>query len=143
MIHLTSKNFDIEAKNCRGAVVVMFYADWCGKCAMMKPVAESVSRKYYDRIKFCEVNVDECPELAKEYGADIVPTFVMFRDREVEMYMQGMLDGHIFEERVKELLQAALLFALKQTRIKESLKVFKKSFMYKQKSMCYIVEGKS
>lgn len=104
MIHLTSKNFNIEAKNCRGAVVVMFYADWCGKCAMMKPVVEEIGRRYYDRIRFCKVNIEECPELAGEYGADIVPTFVMFKGGEVESYMQGMLDGHIFEERVKELL---------------------------------------
>lgn len=104
MIHLTGKTFNIEAKNCRGAVVVMFYADWCGKCAMMKPVVEDLSRRYYDRIKFCEVNITECPELAEEYGADIVPTFVMFKNREVEMYMQGLLDGNILEERVRELL---------------------------------------
>ena len=104
MIHLTSKNFNIEAKNCRGAVVVMFYADWCGKCAMMKPAVEATVRRYYDRIKFCEVNISESPELAKEYGADIVPTFVMFKGGDVEMYMQGMLNGNVFEERVKELL---------------------------------------
>ena len=104
VIHLTSKNFDIEAKNCRGSVVVMFYADWCGKCSMMKPAVEEVSRRYYDRIKFCEVNISESPELAEEYGADVVPTFVMFKNREVEMYMQGLLDGRVFEERVKELL---------------------------------------
>lgn len=104
MIHLTSKNFNIEAESCRGAVVVMFYADWCGKCAMMKPVVETLGRRYYDRIKFCEVSIDETPELAKKYGADIVPTFVMFKDGEIESYMQGMLEGHIFEERVRELL---------------------------------------
>lgn len=104
MIHLTSKNFDIEAKKCRGAVVVMFYADWCGKCAMMKPVVEMLGKRYYDRIKFCKVNVDESVELAGKYGANIVPTFIMFKSGEVESYMQGMLDSHVFEERVKELL---------------------------------------
>ena len=104
MIHLTSKNFNIEAKNCRGSVVVMFYARWCSKCAMMKPVVEKIARKYYDRIKFCEVDVSESPELASKYGAEIVPAFVMFKAGEVEVYMQGMLDEYIFEERMKELL---------------------------------------
>ena len=41
MIHLTAKNFGIEARHCRGPVVVMFYAIWCGKCAMMKPIVEN------------------------------------------------------------------------------------------------------
>lgn len=104
MIHLTGRNFSIEAEHCRGPVVVMFYADWCSKCAMMKPMVQEIARRYYDRIKFCEVNTEEAPELAEKYGADVVPTFVMFKGGEVESYMQGLLDGQIFEQRVKELL---------------------------------------
>lgn len=104
MIHLTRKNFQTEAEACCGAVVVMFYADWCGKCSIMKPVVEAVEKRYYNRIKFCKVNIEETKELSEKYGADIVPTFVMFKDGEVEMYMQGMLDETVFEQRVKELL---------------------------------------
>ena len=85
-------------------VLVDFYADWCGKCSMMKPVVESVAKRYYDRIKFCKVNIEETKELSKKYGADIVPTFVMFKDGEVEMYMQGILNETIFEQRIRELL---------------------------------------
>lgn len=104
MIHLTAKNFVIEAKRCREPVVVMFYAVWCGKCAMMKPVVEQMERQYYDRIKFCEVEVGESAVLAAEYGADIVPTFVTFRDGEVFSIMQGVIQEDTFEERVRELL---------------------------------------
>ena len=39
MIHLTAKNFAMEAKTLPGYMVVMFYAAWCGKCAMMKTCA--------------------------------------------------------------------------------------------------------
>lgn len=104
MIHLTAKNFLIEAKRCRGPVVVMFYAVWCGKCAMMKPVVEELEKRYCGRIKFCEVEIEESAVLAAEYGADIVPTFVMFRDGEVFSVMQGVIQEQVFEERVKELL---------------------------------------
>ncbi len=104
MIHVTEKNFEIEAKCCRGPVVVMFYAGWCPKCAMMKSVVQDVEKRYFDRVKFCKIDVEESKGLAKEYGADIVPTFVMMKDREVESFMQGVLDEDVFEERVKELL---------------------------------------
>ena len=42
--------------------------------------------------------------LAAEYGADIVPTFVTFKDGEVFSFMQGVIQEDVFEERVRELL---------------------------------------
>ena len=104
MIHLTAKNFAMEAKRYPGPVVVMFYAVWCGKCAMMKPVLEKLEQRYAERIRFCEVELEESAVLASEYGADVVPTFVTFRDGEVYSIMQGVVDEKIFAERIKELL---------------------------------------
>ena len=51
MLHLTAKNFQIEVKDTSLPVVVMFYAIWCGKCAMMKPVVEDIEKKYAGKIK--------------------------------------------------------------------------------------------
>lgn len=104
MIHLTAKNFEIEAKHSTKPVVVMFYAVWCGKCAMMKPIVEMAAEKFAGSIKFCEVEIDESAVLSAEYGADIVPTFIMFKDEEVFSTMQGVIEEDIFEERVGELL---------------------------------------
>lgn len=86
-------------------VVVMFYAGWCGKCSMMKPIVESVEKKFRGRIKFCKIDIDECASLAKEYGMSIVPAFVMFKNGEIESLMQGILDEEVFEERVADLLR--------------------------------------
>lgn len=104
MIHLTAKNFAIEAKNSRGPAVVMFYAVWCGKCAMMKPIMEKLEQRYYDRIRFCEVEIEESAVLAAEYGADVVPTFVTFQGGEVYSVMHGVIDEETFAERIRELL---------------------------------------
>lgn len=104
MIHLTASNFEIEARDSDLPVVVMFYAVWCGKCEMMKPVVEQMEKKYAGRIKFCETEIGESEDLAGKYGADIVPTFVMFKGREIESIMQGVLEKNVFEERVRELL---------------------------------------
>ena len=58
--------------------LVDFYAVWCGKCAMMKPLVEEIEKKYRKKIRFCEVDIDESPLLTADYEADIVPTFVFF-----------------------------------------------------------------
>ena len=104
MIHLTAKKQAMEAKHYPGPVVVMFYAVWRGKCAVMKPVLEKLEQRYAERIRFCEVEIEESAVLAAEYGADVVPTFVTFRDGEVYSIMQGVIDEKIFAERIKELL---------------------------------------
>ena len=46
MLHLTARNFETEVKKSTLPTVVMFYAIWCGKCAMMKPVMEHLEEKY-------------------------------------------------------------------------------------------------
>ena len=79
MLHLTAKNFQIEVKDTSLPVVVMFYAIWCGKCAMKKPVVEDIEKKYAGKIKFCEVEI--------EVGA-----------------MGVMVDEHTFESRILEIL---------------------------------------
>ena len=50
MLHLTANDFSTEIKRNRLPVVVMFYAAWCGKCAMMKPLVEDIETAYKKRI---------------------------------------------------------------------------------------------
>ena len=104
MLHLTAKNFQIEVKDTSLPVVVMFYAIWCGKCAIMKPVVEDIEKKYAGKIKFCEVEIEESAVLAAEYAPEIVPTFVLFKDKKSVGVMGGMVDEHTFESRMLEIL---------------------------------------
>ena len=83
MLHLTTQNFDICRMNHwqfssdtpakagpehPTLAVVMFYAVWCGKCAMMRPVIEDLEKKYqkkyFGSICFFEVETSESALLA-------------------------------------------------------------------------------
>ena len=105
MLHLTTENFEAEITSYPRPAVVMFYALWCGKCAMMKPVAEDVAARNQSRIKFCEVEVDESPLLADKYGADIVPTFVLFQKGKAVKTMKGMLSESVLEQRLLQIFR--------------------------------------
>ena len=105
MQHLTSKNFSAETGRGSLPVVVMFYAVWCGKCAMMKPIVEDIEKKYRGRIKFCEVEIDESPLLTADYDADTVPTFVFFRNGQFLGSMQGIIDEDVFERRLQKIFR--------------------------------------
>ena len=105
MLHLTARNFETEVKKSSLPTVVIFYAIWCGKCAMMKPVMEHLEEKYRGSIKFCEVEIEESAVLAAEYEADIIPTFVFFHNRELLAVMRGVIDEEQFEERLQKIFR--------------------------------------
>lgn len=59
------------------AVLVDFYASWCGPCKVMAPIvselAESGSFSVY------KVDVDKVTEAAGKFGVSSIPTFIAFR----------------------------------------------------------------
>ena len=104
MLLLTSDNFESETSTTF-PTVVMFYATWCGKCAMMKPIIENMEKKYQKKIRFFLVDIDRSKELADAYGADIVPTFVFFESGQSTAFMQGIISQVVFEKRLKKIFR--------------------------------------
>lgn len=60
-------------------LVVDFYADWCGPCRMLAPVMEELSEEYADKAAFCKMNVDDNPDIAREYGIMSIPCVMVFK----------------------------------------------------------------
>jgi thioredoxin 1 len=75
--HLTTADFDQMIGN--GAVVVDFYADWCGPCRMLAPVLEALAEENGD-VSIYKVNVDDDQELARRYGIMSIPTMLFFKN---------------------------------------------------------------
>ncbi|WP_227396108.1 thioredoxin family protein [Jeotgalibacillus aurantiacus] len=82
MEQITTNQFYDQMKLMDQPVVLKFSADWCSGCRQIAPVAEAVSEEYSDSVKFYEVNVDQEPELAEQFGVMSLPTFIAFKDGE-------------------------------------------------------------
>lgn len=110
MLHLTTQSFKSELQKSPAPAVVMFYAIWCGKCAMMRPVIEDLEARYLRKypnapmIRFFEVDTSESELLAVQYQIDLIPAFLIFRDQEVVAAMQGVIPADVFEKRLLQLI---------------------------------------
>lgn len=82
-ITLTNENFSEEVLNSALPVLVDFWATWCGPCRMIAPVVEEIANEYDGKLKVGKVNVDDCGELAREYGIKNIPTLLIFKNGEV------------------------------------------------------------
>lgn len=80
VIEITEDNYDKEVKNSNIPVIIDFFADWCGPCHMMKPVFESVSLKYKDKLRFVKINTEILPEIAQEFEISGIPCFVIIKN---------------------------------------------------------------
>ena len=76
---INAQEFENEARKAAVAVVD-FSATWCGPCRMLAPVVESVSEKLADKACFYNVDVDEAPELAAEFGINSVPCVILMKN---------------------------------------------------------------
>ena len=73
------------------AIVVDFWAEWCGPCKMLTPVLENLAGEASGTWKLVKVNTDEYQELSAEHGISGIPAVKMFSDGKVIADFVGAL----------------------------------------------------
>ena len=79
MINLTKTNFQAEVEASDKLVVIDLWAAWCGPCRMLAPILDELERDYPD-VKFCKINVDDEPELARAFKVQSIPTVALVKN---------------------------------------------------------------
>ena len=103
MTVITKDNFKSEVEEFGGLAVIDLYADWCGPCRMLAPVLAELEGEYPE-VKFCKINVDDEPELAKAFKVTNIPMVAFVKDN-------TFLDfsvGYVPKEKLKGLIEENL-----------------------------------
>ena len=78
--HLTDSTFREEIGASDLPVVVDFWAEWCGPCKMIAPILGEIADEHAGKVKIAKVNVDENPQLARDFDVMSIPTLIVFQD---------------------------------------------------------------
>ena len=87
-ININHNNFHNEVMNSEKKVLLDFWAPWCGPCRMVVPLVDEIAQERTD-IKVGKINVDENPELAKQFGVFSIPTLVVMEKGKIIRQEQG------------------------------------------------------
>src|SRR6202142_188913 len=108
---VSDADFDSEVLKATGAVVVDFWAEWCGPCRMIAPALEEIAAGALNgKVKIVKLNVDENPQTASKYGVMSIPTLMLFKNGEMasrqvgaapkqkpEQWVTGAMGGRTFQ----------------------------------------------
>jgi len=92
---------DVIDASAQAAIVVDFWAPWCGPCKQLGPALEKAVKDSKGAVRLVKINVDENPELAQQMRIQSIPAVYAFRDgRPVDGFV-----GALPEAQVKQFVQ--------------------------------------
>ncbi len=105
VVQIDDNNFQSEVIDSGSAVLLDFYADWCGPCKQIAPVLDDIATKYEDKgLKVGKVNIEEAQSLALKFNITGVPTLLFFKGGEQVDQIVGAQSQPVIENKVETLL---------------------------------------
>ena len=98
IVHTSDAAFDADVLQNSKAVLLDFWAEWCGPCKMIAPMLDEVADKYEDKLDVVKLNVDENPNVAQKFGIRSIPTLILFKDGDVQAQLMGAMPLRQLEE---------------------------------------------
>jgi thioredoxin 1 len=89
--HVSDASFEAEVLQPGSAVLVDYWAEWCGPCKMIAPILDEVAGTYQGKLQIAKMNVDENREIPAKFGIRGIPTLMLFKDGQLAATKVGAM----------------------------------------------------
>ncbi|NBD23143.1 thioredoxin family protein [Paenibacillus glycinis] len=83
-----------------GVTLVEFGAAWCPPCKAIKPLLDQLGAEHGDALAVLELDCDDSPRIATEYGIMSMPTVIVFHDGQPVEKLVGLRPKAVYETLV-------------------------------------------
>jgi thioredoxin 1 len=101
---VTDASFEQDVLKADGAVLVDFWAEWCGPCKAIAPALEELAGEMNGKVKIAKINIDENPKTPTEYGVRAIPTLMLFKDGQVVATKLGAMQKSQLQQWVESVI---------------------------------------
>ena len=93
-----------EVLACPMPVLIDFWASWCGPCRILSPTVDEVAKELEGKAVVAKCNVDDCEDIAVQYGIRNIPTLLYFKDGQLADRSVGVVPKQEIIDRLSKLM---------------------------------------
>tara|TARA_B100000282_G_C31497066_1_gene383123 strand:+ start:188 stop:505 length:318 start_codon:yes stop_codon:yes gene_type:complete len=101
LVNLNKESFEKVTSTNDKALIIDFWAPWCGPCKALTPILEELVSEMGDLVGVYKVNVDDNAELAQEHGVQSIPTLLVYKNGSYSETIVGLKTKEELIEIVK------------------------------------------
>jgi len=98
----TSISFDKDVLKSEALVLVDFWAEWCGPCKVLSQTVDHLAKEYTGKVVVGKVNVDDCNDIASNYGVMSIPTLILFKNGHPVDQLMGLVPKNAIEKLITQ-----------------------------------------